>query len=64
MFGCAVQGFLQTEEGQRVDCGGRSSRRIETTGEGVARVQPRDGVDAGDQRVQVDVAPTASPACR
>src|ERR1700733_6018153 len=50
MFGGAE--LLQTQESQRVDCGGRSSRRIQTTGEGVARVQPLHGVE---QRAQVDV---------
>src|ERR1700722_2150707 len=59
MFGCAVQTcwliLLQTEEGQRVDWGGPSSRGIQATGEGVAWVQRQDGVDAAEQRAQVDV---------
>src|SRR5277367_347180 len=61
MFGSAVQTCslipLQTKEGQRVDTGGCSRRRVKTSGEGVARVQRRNGVDATDQRVQVEVAP-------
>ena len=64
MFGCGVQTcsliLLQTEEGQRVDGGGRGGRRfsgrVETSAESVARIQPRRNVDAGDQRVQVEVA--------
>ena len=56
MFGSAVQTcsliLLQTEERQRVDSGGRGGRRfggrVETSGEGVARVQRRSGVDAGE----------------
>ena len=67
MFGIAVQTrsliLLQTEEGQRVDGGGRGGRRfgrrggrhVKTTGEGIARVQRHGGVDAADQRVQVEV---------
>ena len=30
MFGCTE--LLQTQESQRVDCGGRGGRRVETTG--------------------------------
>jgi hypothetical protein len=45
---------LQAEEGQRVD--GRHCRgcRIQTGGEGVARIQRRNRVDSAEQGVEVD----------
>src|SRR5277367_3077416 len=45
----------QAEERQRVDGRGCSGRRVKTSGEGVARVEQCSGVDAAEQRVQVDV---------
>src|ERR1700756_5538098 len=47
---------LEAEERQRVDGGGCSSRRVKTSVEGIARVQRHGGVDAAEQRVQVEVA--------
>src|SRR6202012_3791593 len=46
---------LQAEERQRVDSGGCSRRRVQTSAEGAARVQPHDGIETAEQRAQGDV---------